>query len=231
MGCCTAQKSTQNTAPLPVIQSSGPLPAIEKQKNIFKTELTYEVHSKYPKDSILYKPTPPEIPERKIYRYNCPLCFQFYNHMLQCKRCFNYVCHFCGDDISDRAQINCTKTTCPFCEISPFILEDVNENDPVKKYTDTPYSSVVSKLKFTGGRGFFKQKAVIGNKNSNDEENLQRNKKKGGKNPFTSTIPLMNPNDGKEEENYRRSAKDFNNDLKEEEIEDDLMRASNNNFY
>ena len=177
MGWCASQNRPGSVFVPEYSAPIEPLPAIEKPKKPFNPDVSYKVNSRFPKETIKYKPITPEISERKVYRYNCPLCFQYYDHMLQCSKCFNYSCRFCGDDIGDRSLEQLIIAHCPFCDATPFILEDVNENDPIKKYTDTPYSSAVSGFKFTGGRTIFKAKLQANHDNDSKEnqEDLQKN--------------------------------------------------------
>jgi hypothetical protein len=38
---------------------------------------------------------PLEKDERKTFRYNCPICWRFFNTMLSLKCCENYICIHC----------------------------------------------------------------------------------------------------------------------------------------
>ena len=212
MGCCT-NKSSPRVASLHRSQSnnfnSGHLPQLEPARKIFDPTITYEIHSKIPKESVKYKPTIPEVEERGLYKYECPLCFRYFANMLQCSKCLNYTCRLCGDDIGVRSQEVLSIARCPFCDISPFVLEDVDENKPVKKYTDTPYSSCASRFRFTR-RQNLQPKAFDGNVNNEIKEDEQIsafysiNDKK-----FSSTFPAIRLEiEDKDFRNSTRSLKD-----------------------
>lgn len=33
--------------------------------------------------------------ERKVYKYNCPICLRYFNHILVSTCCNNYICRYC----------------------------------------------------------------------------------------------------------------------------------------
>eukprot|EP00826_Nyctotherus_ovalis_P013284 TRINITY_DN13569_c0_g1_i3.p1 TRINITY_DN13569_c0_g1~~TRINITY_DN13569_c0_g1_i3.p1 ORF type:complete len:198 (+),score=36.12 TRINITY_DN13569_c0_g1_i3:66-659(+) len=101
--------------------------------------------------------------------YSCPLCFRYFNHMLQCSKCKNYACRFCADDIGNRCLEVLVVAHCPFCDASPFVVADVDKNEPVKKYTDTPYSSCISGFRFSG-RAFHQQRDFRANQKGESVE-------------------------------------------------------------
>lgn len=107
---------------------------------------SYKLLTNVDKDKIRFSEERPEIPKRKQFPYYCPLCFRYFNSMLICFRCKNYICRFCADDIGDRSL---EAVRCPFCDCSPFVLLDVNEKDPIKKYSDTSYLTAVSVFRAT----------------------------------------------------------------------------------
>eukprot|EP00826_Nyctotherus_ovalis_P024309 TRINITY_DN1881_c0_g1_i1.p1 TRINITY_DN1881_c0_g1~~TRINITY_DN1881_c0_g1_i1.p1 ORF type:complete len:236 (-),score=44.63 TRINITY_DN1881_c0_g1_i1:59-766(-) len=217
MGCCSASQPKTRVLSYPMHPVSQPpnsdvLPELVPQKNVFDPAVTYEIHSSIPKETIKYKAAMPEAPERKLYRYPCPVCFRYFSSMLQCCKCLNYTCRLCGDDIGIRSQEMLSIARCPFCDASPFVLEDVDANLPVKLYTDTPYSSLVSDFRFTG-RQTLKQKAFEmqnGNQANNDEREMdlrpafnEANKK------FSSTFPAIRLEVEEDNKEFRNSAGNF----------------------
>jgi len=157
-GCCKRKDNPPNpiapsgtqSSSTSINQNGDHLPNIVNERKVFNPALTYEVNSIIPKEAIQFKETLPEPSDRKIIRYSCPLCFRYFNHMLQCSKCKNYVCRFCADDIGNRCLEALAIARCPFCDASPFVVVDVDKNEPIKKYTDTPYSSCVSGFRFSG---------------------------------------------------------------------------------
>ena len=89
--------------------------------------------------------------ERQIYKYLCPICFKYYNEMLECVYCENYICMFCARDLI-RTELKRTRSlvplppdnqlyiTCPQCMKSSVtqIFRDVQKTKPLKYYTDSP---------------------------------------------------------------------------------------------
>jgi len=62
--------------------------------------------------------------ERKLYRYLCPICFRYFNYMLDCNICENYVCISCAKDLIKQGLKKAPKTgeqepeievRCPHC--------------------------------------------------------------------------------------------------------------------
>lgn len=73
-------------------------------------------------------------------KYNCPVCLCFFNKILLTKCCNNYLCHHCALDLKskeDKYQIRCH-----YCGISPVHLTDVDLGAAVKKYSDSPISTI-----------------------------------------------------------------------------------------
>ena len=42
---------------------------------------------------------PSDLEERKLYKYLCPICFRYFNEILECINCGNYVCMHCARDL------------------------------------------------------------------------------------------------------------------------------------
>jgi len=96
--------------------------------------------------------------EMKDLRYNCPICFRYFNHILISTCCKNYMCHFCANDLNDRVKKDdkVIVARCPFCDSEDFELHDVDPTEKPKKYTDSFYSTVKSNGKgaIFGGEQF-----------------------------------------------------------------------------
>jgi len=69
--------------------------------------------------------------------------------MLKTECCHNYICFECIKLLEEK-ETKCKKFTarCPHCCKNELFLVDVNVDDPVKKYTDTPYLSFVNTNEF-----------------------------------------------------------------------------------
>lgn len=196
--CCKRRDDIPQSVSPTVIQPSSTsinsqnidhLPSIVNAKRTFNPSLTYEVRSKIPIEAIQFKETLPELAERKNYRYSCPLCFRYFNHMLQCFKCKNYACRFCADDIGNRCLEVLAVAHCPFCDASPFIVIDVDKNEPIKKYTDTPYSSCLSGFRFSG-RAFHQARDFGVNQKATENNNIEAVRPLGTAFNF-SNRPLM----------------------------------------
>eukprot|EP00826_Nyctotherus_ovalis_P029406 TRINITY_DN2322_c0_g4_i1.p1 TRINITY_DN2322_c0_g4~~TRINITY_DN2322_c0_g4_i1.p1 ORF type:complete len:289 (-),score=15.67 TRINITY_DN2322_c0_g4_i1:130-996(-) len=133
------------------------------QNEPLKNSPSYKLLTNVDKSNIRFSEERPEISKRKQFPYYCPLCFRYFNSMLTCFRCKNYICRFCADDIGDK---NSEAVRCPFCDCSPFVLLDVNEKDPIKKYSDTSYLTAVSAFRFTKKPGI-----AIRNQSAAQKEN------------------------------------------------------------
>jgi hypothetical protein len=66
---------------------------------------------------------------RYQFKYYCPICLRYFSAMLMSQCCFNYLCHYCADEIMEREKaVESYVALCPYkCE-GKFILKDVNPN-------------------------------------------------------------------------------------------------------
>ena len=85
--------------------------------------------------------TPEDAEKRDIFKYYCPICLRYFNHILISDCCENYICRLCIGWQAKKAkkdigyQINCSH-----CYSDNFRLKDVDVNDKqIKYYTDTPF--------------------------------------------------------------------------------------------
>lgn len=77
---------------------------------------------------------PEDREERKLYPYLCPICFRYFNEMLDCSTCENYICMYCARDLI-RIELKRTKAlvpvppedqvhiACPHCLVSTSLLD------------------------------------------------------------------------------------------------------------
>lgn len=96
--------------------------------------------------------------EMKDLKFNCPICFRFFDRILVSSCCSNYLCHFCAHDVNEKVKKD-DKTPiarCPFCNSEDFELTDVDPNEKPKKYTDSFYSTFKS-----NGKGPFNNKLAL----------------------------------------------------------------------
>jgi len=89
------------------------------------------IHTKFNIDSIDCNVCPDKFKE---IRYNCPICFKFYNHILITQCCKNYICLRCINDYIETAKKYCSTLRCPLCNFSGKIrLDDVDPTSKVNR--------------------------------------------------------------------------------------------------
>lgn len=82
------------------------------------------------------------IEKRDIFKYYCPICLRYFNHILVSDCCNNYICRFCIGQQAKKAKLDDKYVIqCAHCSVDNFRLEDANETDNglLKFYTDTPF--------------------------------------------------------------------------------------------
>lgn len=83
---------------------------------------------------------PQDKEQQRIFKYCCPICLRYFNTMLVSNCCENYVCRLCIGEMAKRAKkVKTFVIKCSHCLESDFRLTDVNPEDTVKFYTDTPF--------------------------------------------------------------------------------------------
>ncbi|CAD8095711.1 unnamed protein product [Paramecium sonneborni] len=70
----------------------------------------------------------------KECKYYCPICFKYYDCMLQSTCCSNYVCHICAVQSLTNKMYNCH-----YCRNEQCKYVDVDPNQQLKIYTDSHY--------------------------------------------------------------------------------------------
>lgn len=159
------------TIPPPPSIYLRPQPKIEEVPKLIKKEPikdvpAYRLITNVDKSNVKFSEERPDIPKRKLFPYYCPLCFRYFNSMLICFRCKNYICRFCADEIGERSV---EAVRCAFCDCAPFVLLDVNEKDPIKKYSDTSYLTGITGFKCTKKPGI-----TIKQQNAAQKENVEQ---------------------------------------------------------
>ena len=77
--------------------------------------------------------------EADIYKFYCPVCLRYFNHILTSNCCNNYICRFCIGDMAKRAKFaNNYVIRCTHCYKDEFLLTDADESLKPREYTDTP---------------------------------------------------------------------------------------------
>ena len=70
------------------------------------------------------------------YRYCCPVCFRYFNHMLKATCCQNYVCRLCIGQMLLKAKQLKNEMRCAHCMSEKFAMVDVHPDEKVREYTD-----------------------------------------------------------------------------------------------
>jgi hypothetical protein len=83
---------------------------------------------------------PAELEDQSTYRYCCPICLKYFNHVLISDCCANYICRHCTELMLRKAIKDYESYTlrCAHCLNERFALRDVKLLDKIKYYTDTP---------------------------------------------------------------------------------------------
>lgn len=97
------------------------------------------VTSNYTPEEIEPREITPASTMRGIYKYSCPVCLRYFNRVLLTKCCNNYLCHHCAYDLQNK-ELH-FDVRCHYCSQQPVYLSDVDPNESVKKYSDSPYST------------------------------------------------------------------------------------------
>lgn len=93
--------------------------------------------------------SPEDIANRDIFKYYCPICLRYFNHILISDCCQNYICRLCiGWQAKKAKKDENYQITCSHCYSDNFRLKDVDLNDKqIKYYTDTPFKCLRSAQK------------------------------------------------------------------------------------
>ena len=121
-------------------RTDSPPEALEPEANVVIQELPQRlvVTTRFDMQDIACLDRTPDSTSRQVVRYTCPVCLRFLSTILVSSCCHNYLCHFCLDAMDQTSQ----QLRCPMCTAEPLVLTDVEVNAPIKKYSDSPYSTV-----------------------------------------------------------------------------------------
>lgn len=97
------------------------------------------ITSNYTPEEIEPKEITPASTLRNVYKYSCPVCLRYFSKVLLTKCCNNYLCHHCAHDLQNK-ELN-FDVRCHYCSHQPVYLVDVDPEELVKKYSDSPYST------------------------------------------------------------------------------------------
>ena len=74
----------------------------------------------------------------KIFAYNCPICFRFFDNILKTECCQNYFCHFCVKKIYQKAKKSGKLSLeCSFCSKEKPSFIDIDKKDQIRTYIDS----------------------------------------------------------------------------------------------
>lgn len=94
------------------------------------------VSTQIPKEAIFCQD---EFDPCDYYRYCCPVCLRYFNHILVSSCCQNYLCRQCASLMVKRAkQVFDYKCRCVHCMSDNFTLNDVDHSKLPREYTDSP---------------------------------------------------------------------------------------------
>ena len=73
------------------------------------------------------------------FKYCCPVCLLYFNHILISNCCSNYICRFCIGQMTKKAKEHPHyKMRCAHCMKEDIRLSDATESCDLREYTDTP---------------------------------------------------------------------------------------------
>lgn len=77
---------------------------------------------------------------QKGFQYLCPICFRYFDRILETSCCGNYLCHFCVSDMNETTRKSTCQDQCkcPFCASENTIAKDIDALKPIRLYMDTP---------------------------------------------------------------------------------------------
>ncbi len=138
MGCFPSNRKKPPSPP----EAIEPEPAVPAQLTVaapMELERTgLVVRTKFSRGEVTALDRTPDSTARQALRYTCPVCLKFLSTILVSACCQNYLCHFCLEAMQ-RAR---DEVKCPMCNAEHLVLSDVDAGAPIKKYSDSPYSTV-----------------------------------------------------------------------------------------
>ena len=106
------------------------------------------IDSKFKLEDIQFNEFTPSSTQKALFTYNCPICLRFFSTILILKCCKNYICHFCIDELSKTTKF---EVACPLCKASPITATDVDLASTIKRYSDSPFSTLRQSTNNQGG--------------------------------------------------------------------------------
>lgn len=84
-------------------------------------------------DNLILSESKPSPQTLKYVKYLCPICFRYFNKILQFSCCKNYICLYCAEDINDALLAGAGKMTakCAFCSNEQCVIKDVRPTSDV----------------------------------------------------------------------------------------------------
>jgi len=96
------------------------------------------VRTSYKKDNLKFIDNLSELDVNE-FKYCCPVCLRYFNHILVSSCCSNYICRLCIGDMAKKAKNQTNYVIrCVHCMTDDFKLEDVDPCLSPREYTDTP---------------------------------------------------------------------------------------------
>lgn len=145
--CCKCFSGADSEVHSPVDNINN-RPRTEPQESQQQAPPKVLIDTKFKLQDIKFNDFTPSSTQKAVFTYNCPICLRFFSTILILKCCKNYICHFCIDELS-KATI--FEVACPLCKASPVSVTDVDLASTVKRYSDSPYSTLRQSANNQGG--------------------------------------------------------------------------------
>jgi hypothetical protein len=172
----------------------------------------FNIQTKIKRDKII---SAPDFSKELNNKYSCPICLNYFNHILKLSCCKNYICHLCSEDYLDTCIKYDFSVNCPFCGVRDknIFLEDVLEGDKLKVYSDADIIELRKTISGRFSRILNLEDIELKKKNSKDlkEDNVEDN------------IKIIS----NEEEDFDNKEKDFIFDCKVVEHENEVIETEN----
>jgi hypothetical protein len=95
---------------------------------------TFQILTNIKDENLIVAESKPSPQTLKHVKYLCPICFRYFNKILQFSCCKNYICLFCAQDINDTLLAGNGKMNarCCFCSNEQCLIKDVRPTSDVK---------------------------------------------------------------------------------------------------
>ena len=102
-----------------------------KERNLVRIKTNYQKNEVHFLDEYPSADTPEDQALRDKFKFYCPICLRYYNHMLISNCCKNYICRLCIGWQAKKAKRDDSYTIfCSHCYQGKFLLSDVDETNP-----------------------------------------------------------------------------------------------------